>query len=57
VAVEAGIRQSWDRFIGGHGIFIGMDRFGASAPAEELFEHFGITTNAIVEAVQKRQSK
>lgn len=57
VAVEAGIRQSWDRFIGGHGIFIGMDSFGASAPAEDLFKHFGITTDAIVSAVQKRQSK
>ena len=55
VAVEAGVRQSWDRFIGGHGIFIGMDSFGASAPAEELFKHFGITTDAIVEAVKKRQ--
>ncbi len=57
VAVEAGVRQSWDRFIGGHGIFIGMDSFGASAPAPELFKHFGITTNAIVEAVQKRLTK
>jgi len=56
VAVEAGIRQSWDRFIGGHGTFIGMDSFGASAPAEELFKHFGITTDAIVAAVEKRQS-
>ncbi len=55
VAVEAGVRQSWDRFIGGHGIFIGMDSFGASAPAEDLFKHFGITTDAIVEAVNKRQ--
>jgi transketolase len=57
VAVEAGVRQSWDRFIGGHGIFIGMDSFGASAPAEDLFKHFGITTDAIVDAVKKRQSK
>jgi len=32
-----------------------MDSFGASAPAEELFKHFGITTDAIVEAVKKRQ--
>ncbi len=55
VAVEAGIRQSWDRFIGGHGIFIGMDGFGASAPAPELFKHFGITTDAIVEAVKNKQ--
>ncbi len=56
VAVEAGIRQSWDRFIGGHGIFIGMDSFGASAPADQLFEHFGITSDAIVEAVKKKQA-
>lgn len=54
VAIEAGIRQSWDRFIGGHGIFIGMDSFGASAPAKDLFEHFGITTKAIVESVQNK---
>lgn len=56
VAVEAGIRQSWDRFIGGHGIFIGMDGFGASAPAPELFKHFGITTDAIVKAVEKKKA-
>ena len=54
VGVEAGIRQSWDRIIGGHGIFIGMDGFGASAPASDLFKHFGITTDAIVEAVTKK---
>lgn len=54
IAVEAGIRQSWDRMIGGHSTFIGMDGFGASAPAEELFQHFGITTDAIVAAVKKR---
>ncbi|MEM8833615.1 MAG: transketolase [Pseudomonadota bacterium] len=55
VAVEAGARQSWDRFIGGHGIFIGMDGFGASAPAGDLFKHFGITSDAIVKAVQNKQ--
>lgn len=57
VGVEAGVRQSWDRLIGSHGIFIGMDSFGASAPAEILFEHFGITSKAIVEAVEKRLKK
>lgn len=56
IAVEAGIRQSWDRFIGGHGTFIGMDSFGASAPAEQLFEHFGITSQAIVDAVKNKQN-
>lgn len=56
VAVEAGIRQSWDRFIGGHGTFVGMDSFGASAPAEVLFEHFGITADAIVDAVNAKKN-
>ena len=56
VGVEAGIRQSWDRLIGGHGIFIGMDSFGASAPADQLFEHFGITTKAIVDAVKAKKA-
>jgi len=51
IAVEAGIRQCWDGVIGGHGAFVGMDSFGESAPAEELYEHFGITVGAIVKAV------
>ncbi len=54
VAIEAGIRQSWDRIIGGHGIFIGMDSFGASAPANILYDHFGITADAIIERVEKK---
>ncbi len=57
VAVEAGIRQSWDRLVGPHGIFIGMDSFGASAPAPELYKYFGITTDAIVKAVKKKLDK
>lgn len=54
IAIEAGVRQGWDRIIGGHATFIGMNSFGASAPADQLFEHFGITTKAIVEAAQHR---
>lgn len=50
IAVEAGIRQGWDRIIGSDGIFIGMDGFGASAPAEDLYRHFGITAEAVVAA-------
>ena len=53
-AVEAGVRQGWDRFIGEDGIFVGMTGFGASAPAERLYEHFGITPEAIVEAVKAK---
>ena len=53
-AIEAGVRQGWDRFIGEDGIFIGMTGFGASAPAEALYKHFGITPEALVEAVKAR---
>ncbi len=48
IAVEAGIRQGWGEIIGREGGFIGMNSFGASAPGGALFEHFGITTNAVV---------
>jgi transketolase len=54
IAVEAGVRQGWDRFIGEHGGFIGMTGFGASAPAERLYEHFAITPEAIVELAKAR---
>lgn len=49
IAVEAGIRQCWDRLIGDKGGFVGMVSFGASAPAEKLYEHFGITSAKVVE--------
>lgn len=51
VAIEAGIEMSWLKLLGDKGRFIGMHSFGASAPAEQLYEHFGITSKAIVEAV------
>ena len=53
IAVEAAIRQSWDRFLRPKDIFIGMDGFGASAPAGQLFQHFGITADAIAGAARK----
>ena len=53
IAVEAGLRQGWDRFIGTEGSFIGMTGFGASAPAEILYEKFGITAKAVVKAASK----
>jgi len=53
IAIEAGIRQGWDSLIGRDGGFIGMDNFGASAPGSELFEHFGITRDAIVDLAKK----
>ncbi len=54
VAVEAGVRQGWDRFIGEHGAFVGMTGFGASAPAEVLFQHFGITAEAVAAAAKRK---
>ncbi len=54
VAVEAAIRQGWERFIGEDGGFVGMTGFGASAPAEVLYEKFGITAAAVVAAVKAR---
>jgi transketolase len=54
LAVEAGVRQGWDQFIGENGGFIGMTGFGASAPAEQLYEHFGITPQAVVAAVKAK---
>jgi transketolase len=54
VAVEAGIRQGWDAIIGAHGAFVGMTSFGASAPYKELYQHFGITAQAVAEAALGR---
>ncbi len=51
VGIEAAVRMGWDSIIGSDGIFIGMKSFGESAPAEVLYKHFGITADAIVEAV------
>jgi transketolase len=47
VSVEAGVTLGWERFIGNDGLAIGLDRFGASAPAEVLFAHFGFTAEKI----------
>ncbi len=54
VAVEAGVRFGWDRWIGEDGGFVGMSSFGASAPYDQLYKHFGITPQAVVSEVKKR---
>jgi transketolase len=53
IAVEAGIRQGWDRWVGNDGGFITMDQFGASAPYQVLYEKFGITAERIVAEAQR----
>jgi len=52
IATEAGVATGWRRWLGDGGTFIGMTGFGASAPAPELFEHFGITTARVIEAAR-----
>jgi len=52
VAIEAGVTDGWWRYVGPRGRVIGMHGFGASAPAKELFRHFGFTSAAVVEAAE-----
>jgi transketolase len=54
IAVEAAVRWGWDAVIGQDGGFVGMHGFGASAPAKDLYKHFGITAEAVVEAASKQ---
>ncbi|CAO3420625.1 transketolase [Azospirillum endophyticum] len=54
VGVEAAIRLGWDRWLGDKGAFVGMAGFGESAPYQELYKHFGITAEAVVDAVKAR---
>jgi len=53
VGVEAAIRQGWQAMIGCEGAFVGMSGFGASAPAEDLYAHFGITAQAVADAATR----
>jgi transketolase len=53
VAVEAGVTDYWRKYVGLEGAVVGLDRFGESAPAGELFKFFGITAEAVVDAVKR----
>lgn len=50
VAVEAAVKFGWERYLGFQGRYVGMSDFGLSGPAEALYQHFGITTQAVVKA-------
>lgn len=52
-SVEAGITHGWERWVGEHGIGVGVDTFGASAPDKVLWEKFGLTVGKVVEAVRR----
>ena len=53
VAIEAGVTDFWRKYVGLDGAVIGIDTFGASAPAEQLFPHFGFTVEKVVEAAAR----
>jgi transketolase len=54
VAVEAAVSFGWERYIGPDGAFVGMTGFGASAPGEVLYTHFGITAESVAQAAQSK---
>jgi transketolase len=53
VAIEAGVPQGWEKWVGPRGAIIGLDHFGASAPYQELYQHFGLTSEAVVRAARR----
>ena len=53
IVIEAGVADGWWRYVGGAGDVIGMDRFGASAPAKDLFEHYGFTVERVLTAARR----
>jgi transketolase len=58
VAIEAGVRQGWERYLGPRGRFIGMSSFGASAPLKDVMRHFGFSVeNVIAQAKQSLEDR
>jgi transketolase len=53
LAVELGVRQGWDRYVGTRGDMLGVDRYGASAPAQVLLEKYGFTVDDVVDRARK----
>ena len=57
VSIEAGITKGWERYTGLHGLRIGIDQYGASAPAPDLYKHFGLTPEAILPKILEKLKK
>lgn len=53
-SIEAGATHGWDKYVGRDGVKIGIDSFGASAPAKDLYKHFGVTKDALVSAIKEK---
>lgn len=56
VSIEAGVTMGWERYTGLDGLNIGIDRFGASAPADKLYDYFGLTVDKIVPRILEKLS-
>jgi len=54
VSIEAGTTIGWERYTGLHGLRVGIDGYGASAPAADLYRHFGLTAETICEKILQR---
>ncbi len=54
VSIEAGVTLGWERHVGANGIIVGIDSFGASAPADVLFRHYGFTVDQIVPQIKEK---
>jgi transketolase len=54
LAIEAASPYGWERYVGRDGVILGIDSFGASAPAKDLYKHFGLTAEAIVDSIKER---
>jgi transketolase len=54
VGIEAAVQMGWDRYLGSKGSFVGMNGFGASGPADMLYQHFGITAARVVDEALKQ---
>jgi transketolase len=53
VSVEIGVSLGWERWVGDEGAIIGLDHYGASAPAGTIFEHFGFTADRVADVARK----
>ena len=52
ISVEAGVSQGWEKWVGDRGVVISIDKFGASAPQNDLYEHYGLTVDRVVETAK-----
>src|SRR3546814_15138183 len=57
VAVEAGVTSGWYKYVGLDGAVVGIDTYGESAPAGVLFQHFGLTVETVVPAVERLEKR